>query len=268
MKCEERKATTYGSRRLMMRNIVAGGAIAAAAMASLSEKAGAQVLQGLDNSRGPGPGPTPGPSPGPRPGPSPSCFLAGTRVLTPDGEIAIETLSEGDLVVTRSGLAKPIVRVHKSSFQRLRGGDWPKDVLPVRIEAGALGAGTPHTDIYLSMTHCLLIDGVLIPAGDLVNGTTISIVDGAMLDRIDYFHIELAEHDVITAEGMLCESKLNMDASMPSSTPCEPIVRLAGAAGALGSRFRSAMSPIIDRRTRFDVIRDRLEDRAEAMRAA
>ena len=141
-------------------------------------------------------------------------------------------------------------------------------MLPVCIKAGALGDGRPHTDLYMSKTHCLLLDGVLIPVGDLVNGTTITIVDCALHDRIDYFHVELAEHDVVVAEGTLCESKLNMDASLPSSIPCLPIARLGGAAGALASRFRSAMAPIIDRRNRFDLIRDHLEDRAEGLRAA
>ena len=248
MNKDEGKTVNHCNRRLMARNIAAGGAILVGAMMSLTSKASAQIVV--------------------RPRPSVRCFLPGTRILTPNGQVAVETLGEGDLVVTRSGEAKPISRLHKSSFSRLPGGRWPKDVLPVCIKAGALGDGRPHTDLYMSMTHCVLLDGVLVPVGDLVNGTTITIAECTLQDRIDYFHIELAEHDVVTAEGALCESQLNMDASMPSSVPCLPIVRLGGAVGALGSRFRSAMAPIIDRRNRFDLIRDRLEDRAETLRAA
>jgi hypothetical protein len=53
------------------------------------------------------------------------------------------------------------------------------------------------------------LDGVLIEARDLVNGT--SIVQPDRADRIDYFHLELDAHDVILAEGAESESYIDDD---------------------------------------------------------
>ena len=37
-----------------------------------------------------------------------------------------------------------------------------------------LASGVPHTDLYVSRGHSLLIDGVLVPAEVLINGRTIT----------------------------------------------------------------------------------------------
>jgi hypothetical protein len=36
------------------------------------------------------------------------CFLQGTRILTPNGEMAVEALPTGDAVLTQSGAVRPI----------------------------------------------------------------------------------------------------------------------------------------------------------------
>ena len=45
------------------------------------------------------------------------------------------------------------------------------------------------------------------PAGALVNGTTIVQVD---VETVTYWHVELDEHEIILAEGLPCESYLEM----------------------------------------------------------
>ena len=45
---------------------------------------------------------------------------------------------------------------------------------PVRVSAGALGNGLPHTELVLTADHALIIDGLAINTGALVNGTTIT----------------------------------------------------------------------------------------------
>ncbi len=52
----------------------------------------------------------------------------------------------------------------------------------------------------------MFLDGVLIPAKALVNGSTVVRERG--LDRVDYFHVELDSHDVLLAEGAASESYL------------------------------------------------------------
>ena len=39
-----------------------------------------------------------------------TCFVAGTLIRRPEGEVAVETLQVGDLVLTSSGDARPVGR--------------------------------------------------------------------------------------------------------------------------------------------------------------
>ncbi len=59
---------------------------------------------------------------------SPACFAAGTRIATEAGEVAVERLRAGDLVVTRSGRTRPVRWVGHRHTEPAR---------PVRIAADA-----------------------------------------------------------------------------------------------------------------------------------
>jgi hypothetical protein len=84
----------------------------------------------------------------------------------------------------------------------------PRDELPVRISTGAMAENVPHRDLYVSPDHCMFVDGSLIPAKLLINGTTVT--QPIVLTAVDYFHIELEEHDVILAEGAQAETYLDL----------------------------------------------------------
>ncbi len=133
-------------------------------------------------------------------------FAAGTRIATEGGMQPVETLREGDVVRTlgRGGRRRVIWLGHRRIDCRRH--PVPAAVWPVRVQAGAFGGGRPIRDLYLSPDHALLIDGVLIPIRHLVNGRT--IVQQAC-DAITYWHVELAEHDVVFAEGVAAESYLD-----------------------------------------------------------
>ena len=137
-----------------------------------------------------------------------ACYVAGTRIATPSGEVPIEQLGIGDLVRTLGGSVKPIRwigrRRYAGRFLAAR-----SHLLPVCIEAGALGEGLPRRDLRVSPSHAMLLDGVLVPALHLVNG--ISIVQERHCPEIDYIHIELAAHDIIWAEGAASETFLDDD---------------------------------------------------------
>jgi hypothetical protein len=137
-----------------------------------------------------------------------ACYLAGTRIVTPDGEVAVEDLVIGDRVMTLSGEAKRIKWIGTRAYDlRFAGGN--RNILPIRVKRGALGGDLPRRDLYLSPEHALFIDGVLVPAKALVNG--VSIVQEWRGGTIAYYHVELAEHDVIYAEGAAAESYIDCD---------------------------------------------------------
>lgn len=140
------------------------------------------------------------------------CFLAGTRLATPTGEVAVEALKAGDLVLTAAGRAMPVrwigVQTVASRFAE------PRRSFPIRIAAGALDENVPTRDLLVSPAHALLVDGILAQAGALVNGLTITR-EAAMTETFAYYHVELASHELLLAEGAPAESFLDVSAEMP-----------------------------------------------------
>src|SRR5208282_5463618 len=91
-----------------------------------------------------------------------ACYAAGTRIATPDGEAAIETLRPGDRVRTAAGVAIPIVWTgHRRVACRRH--PRPAEVQPIRVRAGAFAAGQPSRDLLLSPDHAVFAAGLLTP---------------------------------------------------------------------------------------------------------
>jgi hypothetical protein len=135
------------------------------------------------------------------------CFAAGTRILTPAGQVKVEDLAEGDTVLTASdGGVQKIIWAGRRTVDLTRHA-MPEKVIPVIVLAGAFGPGLPERDLKLSPDHALLIDGVLIEAKTLVNGST--VIRDAAARSVTYHHIELERHDVVLAEGIAAETYLD-----------------------------------------------------------
>jgi Hint domain len=135
------------------------------------------------------------------------CFLRGTSILTPTGEVRIEHLKVGDLVETVRGQPLPIKWIGMHLFRKSRA-HWHERVMPVRVSRHAIDARTPHADLYLSPDHALFLDGVLMPVKELVNGISIVPALPADTDVIEYFHILLDTHEAVLAEGAPAETCL------------------------------------------------------------
>ncbi len=132
-----------------------------------------------------------------------ACFRAGTAIRTLDGDVPVEALGAGDVVVTAEGRGRPVTWVGSREVAC----DGRPELWPVRVQAGALGPQTPLRDLYVSPDHALLLLGVLVPARHLINGSTIA---RAEMETVTYHHLALAEHDAILAEGAAAESYLAM----------------------------------------------------------
>jgi Hint domain len=213
-------------------------------------------------------------------GPAPVCFLRGTQIWTPCGETKVEDLRVNDLVVTSSGGVKPIQWVWGRRFERQSGQKWAEEIIPIRVKQSALGPNTPHRDLYLSRYHCLYLDGVLIPVVDLINDSTIARVDAIHLREIEYFHIKLGRHSVIYAEGAACETlqavtavnsekrefeeyrRLYGEPSLPDE-PVAPVLGYNGGRARLRGRIRSVVSHVVDVRSKLEIARDDLRERAQ-----
>jgi hypothetical protein len=131
------------------------------------------------------------------------CFMAGTLIRTPDGEAAVETLKRGDLVLTDDGRSVPVDWLGIQTVS-LRFADKMR-VLPIRIRAGALAENVPACDLLVSPDHALLVGGVLIQAGALVNGTSITRETNVPTTFV-YYHVEVDDHSLILAEDTPAET--------------------------------------------------------------
>ncbi len=207
------------------------------------------------------------------------CFLKGTAIRTADGDRKVEDIAIGDLLPTMFGGTRAIQWIGRYPIRKSdRARPWVKDALPVRIAPSAIAPGVPHAALFVTATHALFIDGVLAPAGLLINGTTIKRYEAREYDELELFHVKLESHDVIYAEGAPVETLLNVDeravnfaeyfrrygAPKTEEIPCAPRVSYPSGRGELKSRIRSAISPWFDRRDKFDMIRDRFEEQGTA----
>jgi Hint domain len=133
------------------------------------------------------------------------CFASGTLIATVRGEVAVEDLRVGDLVVTAHGGAplQPIVWLGHTKVNVARQRNRAA-VAPILIRAGALADGVPYRDLRVSPEHAMFLDGRLVPARHLVNGTTIA--QELWCPEVTYWHVELPAHGLLVAEGAVSES--------------------------------------------------------------
>lgn len=135
-----------------------------------------------------------------------ACFAAGTRIATDFGDARVEDLRVGQYVRCRFLGFAPITWIGSRQID-LRRHPNPEQVRPVRIRRHAFADGMPSRDLYLSPDHAVYTRGVLVPVRALVNGTSVAYVP---VDAVSYYHVELARHDVLFAEGLDVESYLDV----------------------------------------------------------
>lgn len=157
------------------------------------------------------------------------CFYPGTMLATEQGEIAVEHVTAGTMLKTAAGALLPVRWVGWSEVS-LRFAD-PLRALPIRISAGALADNVPVRDLLVSPDHALFLDGVLVQAGALVNGSSI-IREENVPESFRYYHVELATHELLLADGCPAESfvdnidRMNFHNWDAREAPAEPVVEM------------------------------------------
>jgi len=162
-------------------------------------------------------------------------------------------------MVTASGAHRPIVWLGHRTIDCRRHPE-PEKLFPVRIAADAFGPGLPSRPLELSPDHAIQAEGVLIPVRHLINGATIVQRPVA---NIEYWHVELASHDILLAEGLPAESYLDTGnraafANGGGVTQMQPNFALATWAA-------KACAPLVLAGPALDAARQRLLDRAAAL---
>ena len=147
-----------------------------------------------------------------------ACFLRGTMILTPDGEVPIEELRAGSLVVTHDNGPQPVRWTgarHVSPGQI----DRNPSLRAICLRRGLFG-GT--RDLLVSAQHAILLD-----AGEerLARATYLVSNDwrGARIARgkreLHYHHLMFDRHQIVFAEGVAAESMYPGPLALRGLTP-------------------------------------------------
>ena len=159
------------------------------------------------------------------------CFAAGTLIATPAGEVPVQDLAAGNLVMTAHNGPRPVQWIGKGKVLSTRGRRTA--ATPVIVYKNALGPNLPHHDLRITKAHSLYIDDVLIPVEFLVNHRTIVWDDRAQ--EVEIYHVELESHDILIANGVPVESyrddgnrwlfqNANSGWGLPPQTPYAPVL--------------------------------------------
>ncbi len=156
-----------------------------------------------------------------------ACFCMGTKIETTRGEVKVQDLRAGDLVLTLDGGPQPVQAMLSRTFDSHALRERP-NLRPVRIRTGALGQGLPLRDLWVSPQHRFLarspvvqrmlnVDETLLCAAQLTMMPKI-FVDERIQD-VTYYHIVMARHEIIVAEGTPTESFLCGPMAIKSLAP-------------------------------------------------
>lgn len=141
------------------------------------------------------------------------CFCRGTLIGTDRGEIPVEQLAVGDLVMTRDHGLQPIRWIGGRALDAVDLALAPK-LHPIRIRAGALGHGLPRADLMVSPQHRVLVRSaiaqrmfgapeVLVAAKQLL---AIEGIEQVAVEAVEYFHILFDRHEIVLSNGAETES--------------------------------------------------------------
>lgn len=141
-----------------------------------------------------------------------TCYLSGSMIRTPNGDVTVEDIRIGDEIVTfdwrnNKDVVHPVVWVGKAHATVRPDLSDDEAGWPVRILKDAIADGVPYKDMLITSEHCLFFKDRFVPVRMLVNG--ISIFYDKSIASYDYYHVETEQHSVITADGMLTESYLD-----------------------------------------------------------
>lgn len=155
---------------------------------------------------------------------APACFEARMRIAIPGGWREAQHLAAGDVVTLADGGDAELALVLRQRVEMSpEAGAWP-----VRIQAGALGPGTPSRKLVVSPQHRIWLadQNALAPARALQRLTGVGPLKH--LRTIDYVHLILPRHSLIRAEDCICESFWPGEMAMASLWPHErALVRAA-----------------------------------------
>lgn len=146
------------------------------------------------------------------------CFAAGTKLLTPTGEVDIEALVPGQMVMTYDQGAQPVRWVGRRRMRAVGA------MAPVHIAANTFG---DHAALEVSQNHRILRSGpaisllfaehaVLVAAKHMVDNRQVTLRTSGW---VEYVHVLFDDHQLVWANGLLSESLYPSAHNIPQEDP-------------------------------------------------
>ena len=141
------------------------------------------------------------------------CFTPGTLIATPMGARPVESLREGDRVITRDNGIREICWAGQKALTSQMMALQPQ-LRPILIKAGSLGENLPERDMMVSPNHRMLVANertslyfeeheVLVAAKHMLR---VPGIERAEVAQTSYVHIMFEQHEVVLADGTWTES--------------------------------------------------------------
>jgi Ca2+-binding RTX toxin-like protein len=157
------------------------------------------------------------------------CFTAGTLIATINGLRPVQDLTVGDRVITMDNGYQEIRWIGSNRVLPAGLSANPK-LVPIRIQAGALGGGMPEQDLLVSQQHRVLVrsqiakrmfgtNEVLIPANKLLAIDGIDIALDTEATGVEYWHFLFDAHQVVWSNGAPTESLFTGPEALKSVSP-------------------------------------------------
>lgn len=130
------------------------------------------------------------------------CIVAGQRVRTPSGNVLIETLKDGDLILTPDNRSVP-VRIYSSTIKQTT-----EMSAPIRIPAHTFAPSYPPNDIQLSPNHAIQKSKKVWELPIHAMKRYSAIRQAPIGHSVTYYHIETPNYlkDNLIVEGSVIES--------------------------------------------------------------
>lgn len=153
------------------------------------------------------------------------CFTQDAMIATMSGERPVQTLMEGDRVITRDNGLQEIAWIGKKELDQSVLTENPH-LQPILIKAGSLGHNQPERDLMVSPNHRMLIANdanallfdereTLVAAKHLVGKPGVM---RAAVASVSYYHILFEHHEVVLGNGAWSESFQPGDYSVSTLT--------------------------------------------------
>lgn len=154
------------------------------------------------------------------------CFTRGTLIGTDAGEVPVEDLCVGDMIMTRDDGLQELRWVSSCKLDSIDLAHKP-NLKPIRIKVGVLGDGKPTRDLVVSRQHRVLLRSkiakrmfgeseVLLPAQKLL---PLDGVDVLEVGEVEYFHMLFDCHQIVTSNGASTESLFTGPEALKSVSP-------------------------------------------------